>query len=160
MSVLGSRVAPWHSVLWLHLQIGAGPAEAMIREKLQPMLPVLVYLANSKATQAGRPRFMVYSYSGIEVAKEDKVIAAVDVLDGIVQVGLLPQVRRSRLGHRRRWVLLILQKYEGREAAGLLIPCKPDKLLGVTNPHTPKEEGRPWRDSTSLAGGCPAWGRR
>ena len=89
-------------MLWLHLQIGAGPAEAMIREKLQPMLPVLVYLANSKATQAGRPRFMVYSYSGIEVAKEDKVIAAVDVLDGILQVGLLPQVRRSRLGHRRR----------------------------------------------------------
>ena len=44
----------------------------------------------SKATQAGRPRFMVYPYSGIEVAKEDKVIAAVDVLDGIVQVGLLP----------------------------------------------------------------------
>ena len=88
-------------MLWLHLQIGAGPAEAMIREKLQPMLPVLVYLANSKTTQAGRPRFMVYSYSGIEVAKEDKVIAAVDVLDGIVQVGLLPQVWRSSLGHRR-----------------------------------------------------------
>ena len=66
------------------------------------MLPVLVYLANSKGTQAGRPRFMVYSYSGIEVAKEDKVIAAVDVLDGIVQVGLLTQVWRSRLGHRCR----------------------------------------------------------
>ena len=73
----------------------------MIRAKLQPVLPVLVYLANSKGTQAGRTRFMVYSYSGIEVAKEDKVIAAVDVLDGIVQVGLLPQVWRSRLGHRR-----------------------------------------------------------
>ena len=89
-------------MLWLHLQIGAGPAEAMIRAKLQPVLPVLVYLANSKATQAGRRTFMVYTYSGIEVAKEDKVIAAVDVLDGIVQVGLLPQVLRSRLGHRRR----------------------------------------------------------
>ena len=89
-------------MLWLHLQIGAGPAEAMIRAKLQPVLPVLVYLANSKGTQAGRPRFMVYSYSGIEVAKEDKVIAAVDVLDGIVQVGLLTQVWRSRLGHRCR----------------------------------------------------------
>ena len=88
-------------MLWLHLQIGAGPAEAMIRAKLQPVL-VLVYLANSKATQAGRRTFMVYTYSGIEVAKEDKVIAAVDVLDGIVQVGLLPQVWRSRLGHRRR----------------------------------------------------------
>ena len=74
----------------------------MIRAKLQPVLPVLVYLANSKGTQAGRPRFMVYTYSGIEVAKEDKVIAAVDVLDGIVQVGLLPQVWRSRLGHRCR----------------------------------------------------------
>ena len=74
----------------------------MIRAKLQPVLPVLVYLANSKGTQAGRPRFMVYSYSGIEVAKEDKVIAAVDVLDGIVQLGLLPQVWRSRLGHRCR----------------------------------------------------------
>ena len=123
MSVLGSRVAPWHSVLWLHLQIGAGPAEAMIRAKLQPVLPALVYLANSKATQAGRRTFMVYTYSGIEVAKEDKVIAAVDVLDGIVQVGLLPQVWRSRLGHRRRWVLLVLQKYGDREAAGVLIPC-------------------------------------
>ena len=88
-------------MLWLHLQIGVGPAEATIRAKLQPVLPVLVYLANSKATQVGRPRFMVYTYSGIEVAKDDKVIAAVDVLDGIVQVGLLPQLWRSRLGHRR-----------------------------------------------------------
>ena len=44
---------------------------------------------------------MVYTYSAVEVAKEDKVIAAVDVLDGIAQVGLLPQVRRSRLGQRR-----------------------------------------------------------
>ena len=88
-------------MLWLHLQIGAGPAEAMIRAKLQPVL-VLVYLANSKGTQAGRRTFMVYTYSGIEVAKEDKVIAAVDVLDGIVQVGLLPQVWRSRLGHSCR----------------------------------------------------------
>ena len=74
----------------------------MIRAKLQPVLPVLVYLANSKATQAGSRTFMVYTYLGIEVAKEDKVIAAVDVLDGIVQVGLLPQVWRSRLGHRCR----------------------------------------------------------
>ena len=89
-------------MLWLHLQIGAGPAEAMIRAKLQPVLPALVYLANSKATQAGRRTFMVYTYSGIEVATEDKVIAAVDVLDGIVQVGLLTQVWRSRLGHRCR----------------------------------------------------------
>ena len=88
-------------MLWLHLQIGVGPAEATIRAKLQPVLPVLVHLANFKATQAGRPRFMVYTYSGIEVAKDDKVIAAVDVLDGIVQVGLLPQLWRSRLGHRR-----------------------------------------------------------
>ena len=63
--------------------------------------PVLVYLANSKATQAGRPRFMVCTYCGVEVAKDDKVIAAVDVLVGIVQVGLLPQVWRSRVGHRR-----------------------------------------------------------
>ena len=44
---------------------------------------------------------MVCTYSGVEVAKEDKVIAAVDFLDGIVQVGLLPQVWRSRVGHRR-----------------------------------------------------------
>ena len=88
-------------MLWLHLQIGVGPAEAMIRAMLQPVLPVLVYLANSKATQAGKPRFMVYTYSGMEVVKEYKVIAAVDVLDGIVQVGLLPQVRRSRLGRGR-----------------------------------------------------------
>ena len=88
-------------MLWLHLQIGVGPAEAMIRAMLQPVLPVLVYLANSIATKAGKPRFMIYTYSGIEVVKEDKVIAAVDVLDGIVQVGLLPQVRRSRLGRGR-----------------------------------------------------------
>ena len=40
----------------------------MISAKLQLVLPVLVYLANSKATQAGRTTFMVYTYSGIEVA--------------------------------------------------------------------------------------------
>ena len=44
---------------------------------------------------------MVCTYCGVEVAKDDKVIAAVDVLVGIVQVGLLPQVWRSRVGHRR-----------------------------------------------------------
>ena len=88
-------------MLWLHLQIGVGSAEAMMRAKLQPVLPVLVYLANSKTTQAGRPRPMVYTYTAVEVAKEDKVIPAVDVLDGIVQIGLLPQVWRSRLGQRR-----------------------------------------------------------
>ena len=54
----------------------------MMRAKLQPVLPVLVYLANSKTTQAGRPRPMVYTYTAVEVAKEDKVIPAVDVLDG------------------------------------------------------------------------------
>ena len=32
--MLGSRVAPWHSVLWLHLEIGIGQTEAMKRAKL------------------------------------------------------------------------------------------------------------------------------
>ena len=83
-------------MLWLRLQIGVGRVHD--KSKAPTGTPVLVYLANSKATQAGRPRF---TYSGVEVAKEDKVIAAVDVLVGIVQVGLLPQVWRSRVGHRR-----------------------------------------------------------
>ena len=86
-------------MLWLRLQIGVGRVHD--KSKAPTGAPVLVYLANSKATQPGRPRFMVCTYSGVEVAKEDKVIAAVDFLDGIVQVGLLPQVWRSRVGHRR-----------------------------------------------------------
>lgn len=39
----------------------------MIRAKLQQALPILVYLANSKGTQAGRPGVMVCTYPGVEV---------------------------------------------------------------------------------------------
>ncbi|KAL7870170.1 hypothetical protein SRHO_G00076670 [Serrasalmus rhombeus] len=60
----------------------------MIRVELQQMLTILVDLANSKGTQTGRPRVMVSTNSGIEVAKEDEVFAAVDVLDDVIQVGV------------------------------------------------------------------------
>ena len=52
------------------------------------MLPVLIYLANSKGTQVGRLRVVVCTYSGVKVAKEEKVIAIVDVFYGVVQVGV------------------------------------------------------------------------
>ena len=64
-----------------------GHTEAMIRSKLSWALPVLVFLANSKGTQAGRPRVVVCTYSGVKVAKE-KAIANVDVFDDVVQVGV------------------------------------------------------------------------
>ena len=85
--MLGLGVAPRHSVLWLCLKIGVGQPEAVLRAKSNRRCPVLVDLANSKGTQAGRPRVMVSTYSGVEVAKEDKVIAPVGVLDGVVQAG-------------------------------------------------------------------------
>ena len=50
------------------------------------MLPVLVY--HAKGTQAGRPRVVVCTYSGVKVTKEDKAIAVVDVFDGFLQVGV------------------------------------------------------------------------
>jgi len=75
-------------VLWLRLEIGVGHAEAMIIAKLQQALPILVYLANSKGTQAGRPRVMACTYSGFEVAREDEVFTTVDVLDGVSQVSV------------------------------------------------------------------------
>ena len=66
---------------------------------------------------------------------EDKVIAAVDVLDGIVQVGLLPQVWRSRLGHRRWWVLLVPQSMgaERQQAFWSLVPWFKHLQKGVAD---------------------------
>ena len=40
-------------MLWLHLEIGVGHAEAMVGAKLQQALPVLVDLANSKVSETG-----------------------------------------------------------------------------------------------------------
>jgi len=82
-------------VLWLRLEIGVGHAEAMIIAKLQQALPILVYLANSKGTQAVRPRVMVCTYSGFEVAREDEVFTTVDVLDGVTD--LSPQLLLIKL---------------------------------------------------------------
>ncbi|PFX14923.1 hypothetical protein AWC38_SpisGene20889 [Stylophora pistillata] len=73
-------------MLWLRLEIGVGHTEAVIGAKLPRGLPVLIDLANSKGTQGGWPRVMVSTYFGIEVANEDKVIAFVDVFDGVVQL--------------------------------------------------------------------------
>ena len=75
------------------------------------MLPVLIYLANSKGTQVGRLRVVVCTYSGVKVAKEEKVIAIVDVFDGVVQVGV-------------ELVSCLRSEYRGGEAAGILIPCR------------------------------------
>ena len=59
-----------------------------MRAKLQQVLHMLIDLTNSKETRAGGPRGMVCTYSAIKDAKKNKVFVAVDVLDGIVQVGI------------------------------------------------------------------------
>ena len=44
-----------HLVLWLRLEVGVGHAEAVEGAELLQTLPVIIDLANSKVSEAGRP---------------------------------------------------------------------------------------------------------
>ena len=84
-------------MLGLGLEVGVCDAQTMKCAELQKPLSIFVHLPNPLVSKARGPRFVVCTYSGIEVTQKGKLLGVGDVADDgrKVFVELVFDFRRS-----------------------------------------------------------------
>ena len=70
MPMLGPGVSPRDSMLVLGVEKGVGYTKIVLTAKLQQALSILIRLPGAKLPKTCRPRIMVSTHSGVEVAED------------------------------------------------------------------------------------------
>ena len=68
-------------MLGLRPKVGVGDAQVMVSAQLEQSLSILVHFTHAELSNAGGPRVVICTHSGIEVAQENKLFIVRDAAD-------------------------------------------------------------------------------
>ena len=68
-------------MLGLRPKVGVGDAQVMVSAQLEQSLSILVHFTHAELSNAGGPRVVICTHSGIEVAQEKKFFIVRDAAD-------------------------------------------------------------------------------
>ena len=68
-------------MLGLRPKVGVGDAQVMVSAQLEQSLSILVHFTHAELSNAGGPRVVICTHSGIEVDQENKFFIVTDAAD-------------------------------------------------------------------------------
>ena len=74
-------MSPENIVLGLRQEVGVGDAQVMVSAQIEQSLFILVHFTHAELSNAGGPRVMICTHSGMEVAQENKLFIVGDAAD-------------------------------------------------------------------------------